>query len=72
LSSGVRINYDDQNQRLGIAGLYGNKRPEDIEGIYYFNKVISNISPRELVELIPIDKKWWKSYMGEAKQKNLS
>jgi hypothetical protein len=69
LSSGVRINYDDQNQRLGIAGLYGNKRPEDIEGIYYFNKVISNINPRELVELIPIDKKVVEELYGRSKAK---
>ncbi len=68
-SSGVRINYDDENRRFAIAGMYGTKRVEDIEGVFVFNKMVGEISPREEVELIPLDSKLAEELYGKSKSK---
>ncbi|HMP28418.1 MAG TPA: hypothetical protein PKD85_02390 [Saprospiraceae bacterium] len=69
LSSGVRINFDDANQRFGLAGLYGSRRVEDVEGIYFFNKSIAAIGPKEEVQLVPVDKKVVEELYGRSKAK---
>ena len=69
ITSGMRVNYDDQNRRIGIAGMYGTKRAEDIEGIFTFNKVVNEIEPREEVTLIPLDNKLSEELYGKNKSK---
>ncbi len=69
LSSGVRINYDEQNKRIALAGLYSTKSTDEIEGIYLFNKPISQITPYEEVELLPLDSKLVQELYGKKKVK---